>query len=76
MVIEGTQVLLAQWVQEENQALQELWGHLARRDPMDSPFLENLVALDQRETVETQACLVCQALQDSVVLWAQLDQVE
>lgn len=43
---------------------------------MDCLYPENLVARDQREILETQACLACKVLLGHVVLWAPLDQAE
>lgn len=67
---------LVQWVHAVSQDSQVLWDHQVHRGLTDCLFPESLVARDQREILETQACLVCKVLPGHVVLWAPLDQAE
>lgn len=55
---------------------QAQWDHRVHRALMDCLYLENLVARDQREMLETRVCLACKVLPGHVVLWAPLDQAE
>lgn len=65
-----------QWVHVVSQDFQAQWDHQVHKALTDSLYLENLVARDQREMLETQALLGCKVLLGHAVLWAPLDQAE
>lgn len=73
---EETQALLVHWVHEVNQDFQAQWDHRVHKALMDYLYLANLDDLDQRETLEPQACPVYKDLKGNGAHWVQLDQAE
>lgn len=65
--------MLVQWVHVVSQDSQVQWDCQVHKALTDFLSLENQVAQDQREIVETLACLACKVLLGHAVLWVPLD---